>query len=365
MLAETIINRIESEGPISFHDFMEMALYYPGSGYYCSEGCKVGRNGDYFTAPYSTPLFGELVGKQIEEMWYVLDKQPFTIIEIGAGDGSLCRDILHRLMDNSALYQNLSYIIIEKSAPMRMLEQINLSEKVSWCNSLSDISSIKGCILANEVLDNFAVHRVVMGQELMEINVGYSNGFYEFLSPASKPLTDYFNELRVKLSKGFCAEVNLEANEWINQAARVLQKGFVLTIDYGYPSYDLYSPSHRSGTMLCYYHNSVNDYPYQHIGEQDITSHVNFSALNHWGIKHGFSCCGYTDQSHFLHALGLGGEVRNLADAVPRSHTAEREAISSLNTLLLSMGKNIKVMALQKGFQRPLLTGFMFSRPLA
>jgi len=132
VLSEIIINKIQNEGPVSFRDFMEMALYHPEQGYYTSEGEKIGPGGDFYTSPYCTSLFGQMIARQIEEMWNAMDQQPFTIVEYGAGTGILCRDILDELQQrNKTMYEKLKYAIIEKSAAMREKERKIVSEKVS------------------------------------------------------------------------------------------------------------------------------------------------------------------------------------------------------------------------------------------
>src|SRR5437868_4162012 len=166
-LSEIIIQKIRDEGPLSFHDFMEMALYYPNLGYYTSNGNKIGKNGDYFTSPDYSFLFGEMIAKQIEEMWVRLGKNEFTIVEFGAGTGSLCSDILNYLKNNKCLYDKLHYCIIEKSPVMREIEKEQVPEKVRWYESIREIPEIKGCVLSNELLDNFSVHEVIMLDDLM------------------------------------------------------------------------------------------------------------------------------------------------------------------------------------------------------
>src|SRR4051812_37220260 len=153
-LKDIIIQKIKDEGPISFRDFMEMALYYPELGYYTSPTDKIGTNGDFYTSSNLTPLFGMMIGKQIEEMWVSLGKEAFTIVEYGAGTGRLCHDILDYLKGNPFLYAQLQYCIVEKSPSMRAKEQCHLPEKVSWHDSINDIPGVVGCVLSNELLDN-------------------------------------------------------------------------------------------------------------------------------------------------------------------------------------------------------------------
>src|SRR5688572_28894887 len=304
-LSEIIIQKIQKEGPVSFRDFMEMALYYPEYGYYTSRGEKIGKYGDFYTSPYFTSIFGYMIAKQLEEMWFILGKEPFTIVEYGAGTGALCNDILSQLKNNKQFYDGLNYFIIEESEVMQQKEKMVLHEKVNWVDSIRDVPLINGCILSNEVIDNFPVHKVVMEKELMEVFVDYKDGFVELLQPAGEVLKNYLDELQVIIPNGFRTEINLQAIEWIKEIADALKKGFVLTIDYGYPSSALYSNQRGSGTLACYHKHSVNYCPYNNIGEQDITAHVNFSALHHWGLKNGLCFSGFTTQANFLLALGL------------------------------------------------------------
>src|SRR6187455_1109095 len=234
-LAEIIKNKIRDQGPISFHDFMEMALYYPESGYYTSAPDKIGKHGDYYTSPYLTNVFGNVIAKQLEEMWILTGKKDFAIVEYGAGMGSLCNDILDKLKQNEDFFKNLRYCIIEKSEAMRQKERKIIghdliNDKIAWYDSIEELPPFTGCVLANEVLDNFSVHKVIMKEnELKEIFVDYDNGFIELLKPALENLKEYFIDLGIDLPNNFSAEINLEAIEWIKRISSILEKGFVLT----------------------------------------------------------------------------------------------------------------------------------------
>ncbi|MFV8269554.1 class I SAM-dependent methyltransferase [Flavobacterium sp. GT2N3] len=359
-LSELIIQRIKEEGPLSFHDFMEMALYHPELGYYNATQTKIGADGDFYTSPCISADFGAMIGRQIEEMWLNLAKQPFKIIEYGAGTGLLCHDILAYLKNNSALYDTLSYCIIEKSVRMREIEKRHLKEKVSWYNSIHDIPEINGCILSNELVDNFSVHQVFMEEELMEIFVDYKEGFIEILKPANKKLIHYFKTLKVQLPKGFRTEVNLQAISWIKEVSRSLQKGYIITIDYGSLSSELYNNRRGCGTLLCYHKHQKNENPYQFIGEQDITTHINFSALSQWGSQYGIESCGMVNQSHFLLGLGIK-EYQNSALIKNKSslQSATHEALINYK-LLVDMGMKFKVLIQQKEVQKYPLSGLKF-----
>jgi SAM-dependent MidA family methyltransferase len=360
-LSGIIKMKIHEQGPLSFRDFMDMALYYPSLGYYNSDRNKIGKGGDFYTSPVLSTLFGEMIGKQIEEMWFLLDKKAFTIVEYGAGTGALAYDILHYLKNNTALYNELNYCIIEKGEKMRHLQKNLLKEKVSWHHSISEIPAINGCVLSNELLDNFPVHKVIMKEELMEVFVDFKNDFEEVLLPASKDLKDYFDEQHITLPKDYCTEINLDAINWINDISENLQCGFVVTIDYGFSASDLYNDRRNSGTLLSYKGHEINNSPYQDIGAQDITAHVNFSALAHWGEKSGLKCCGFTTQANFLRSLGLMNYLRKLE--IENKDSENKDVIFQINKLLIDMGSKFKVLVQQKGTKCRMLTGMQFANP--
>jgi SAM-dependent MidA family methyltransferase len=369
-LSDIIRRSIRDKGPISFRDFMEMALYYPELGYYTSARDKIGIRGDYYTSPHLTNIYGCLIAKQLEEMWELLDKKEFTVVEYGAGMGLLCLDILKEIKKNKEFYDKLKYCIIEKSEAMRQKEREAISnepvgaEKVTWYDSIKDIETFNGCVLANEVLDNFSVHKVVMKEEgLMEVFVDYQKDFIEVLKPANQTLKNYFANLNVTLPPGFQTEVNLQAIDWLKDISGSLKKGFVLTVDYGFPSSELYRSYRRLGTMVCYNKHAVNDLPYSDIGEQDITAHVNFSALNFWGAKFGLMNCGFTKQTYFLTGLGLT-ELLRKTELEADNNNLLKERVALLQTLLLSIGKRLKVFIQQKGLDQPVLSGLNFCQPL-
>ncbi|MGZ3933290.1 MAG: class I SAM-dependent methyltransferase, partial [Bacteroidia bacterium] len=284
-------------------------------------------------------------------------------VEYGAGTGALCKAILDALKPNAALYNALNYCIIEKSGAMRRIEQELLTEKVSWHDSVTEVQGLTGCILSNELVDNFAVHRVVMLDELMEVFVDYQNGFTEVLKPASPELKDYFDQLKIQLPRGFKTEINLEATAWMKEIAAALKKGYVMTIDYGFSSHELYQDYRNQGTLLCYNRHTTNRQPYRFIGKQDITTHVNFSALCLWGHTNGLEFCGYADQSAFLQSLGFHDYLKQSAQPGQDSINFKRELFLT-NTLLRDMGSKFKVLIQQKQMPAQGLMG-LGSRPAA
>ncbi len=342
-LSEIIIQKIRRSGAIPFRDFMEMALYYPELGYYASPPEKIGKRGDYYTSPNLTPAFGEMLGRQLEEMWHILGEKRFTIVEMGAGSGLLSFDVLEYLKKNRELYRDLDYCIIEKSSAMREEQRNRLEDEVQWYDSIHELDGMTGCIFSNELVDAFPVHLVIMENELMEVFVDYDDGFIEVLKPASEELKNYFSELGVVLPEGYRTEINLDAVKWINEIGATLKKGFVLTIDYGYPSSELYEEYRNRGTLMCYYKHTANENPYQHIGGQDITSHINFSALEHWGKKSGLEFCGFTGLANFLLGLGIEEYMEKLQES-PDYH----KKMLQVKTLVMEMGSTFKVLIQKK-----------------
>lgn len=362
MLHDIIKQRINAAGPLSFRDYMDMALYYPQLGYYTSSREKIGPRGDFFTSPSLHPVFGQLVARQLLEMWDLLGEEKFTIIEYGAGTGALCRDILHYIeRKHPQRYENLGYCIIEKSEPMRQLAIQHVPPHVKWLTHISECRGFAGCVLSNELLDNFPVHRVVMKERLYEIRVDYKDTFKEVLVPAEEALVKYLDDLQLSLPRGFQAEINLAANAWIAEMAQCMRKGFVLTIDYGYPAGELLFEHRREGTLTCFYRQRVSGNPYEQVGEQDITAHVNFSALCLAGHKAGLAYTGFTDQAHFLASLGF---YQLLSECATAGNEYQRYKLERqlANILLGDMGYRFKVLVQQKGLPKASLSGLRASR---
>lgn len=351
--ADVIISTINKKGPISFRDFMEIALYHPEYGYYTSAGDKIGQNGDFYTSPFVTSAFGQMIAKQIMEMWEQLNVSEFTIVEYGAGTGILCRDIVNYIKTNIQSDKHLNYFIIEISPSLRETQAAIVPAGVKWVNSINEMKPFAGCVLSNEVVDNFPVHQVYMEKELKELYIDHTEFFKEVLQPASTSLCEYLDQLNISLPEGAKAEINLDAIQWLKDISTVLQKGFVLTIDYGNAAASLYQRS--QGTLACYHKHQRNYCPYINIGSQDITTHVNFSALKHWGIKNGLQYSGYTSQTYFLLGMGLTNEYRQ--------GETNNSPTNFLKTFLLEMGSRLKVLIQHKGFIPNPLSGLKF--PLA
>lgn len=362
-----IIEKIKKEGPITFETFMEMALYEPSLGYYASKKFEIGRYGDFYTSPHLHPIFGIMIGKQIEEMWQLM-KEPsdFIIVEPGAGAGYMCKDILDYL-NSKGILDSFTYFIIENNSFVRDKQKLLLkdySEKVNWFSSLKEIEKVRGCILSNELLDSFPVHIIEMGNELQEIyvTVDDKNNFSEEIKeikdkPSTEELNHYIKEFSISLPQGYRTEINLRIREWLRIVNKVIFEGFIFTIDYGYPAWDYYSEERNRGTLLCYYRHQVNENPYQNIGEQDITAHVNFTSLKKWGEEYGFKTIGYCQQGVFFVSLGIDKIIQKIFKHEP-DYLFE---LAKIKRLILpgTIGETHKVMIQYKGKEELTLKGFL------
>jgi SAM-dependent MidA family methyltransferase len=355
-LSELIINRIRENGAISFRDYMEMALYHDDLGYFTSSAHTIGKKGDFFTSPFISSAFGAMIGRQIEEFRKQISGD-FTIVEYGAGTGLLCCDILEYLKLNHKDFESIRYVIIEKSSVLRKISQKYLGSQVTWLDDIKKLGTFNGCIISNELFDNFPVHRMVwQNQQFMEVFVDYQHGFKEVLKPAKTDIVNAFEYTHIDFPHGFYTEVCMDALEWFKNVSRVLNKGYIVTIDYGYLLEELLQQQRTFGTIRCYHEHRVNFDLYQRPGEQDITSDVNFSSLCYCGAKNGFEFTGYVTQNHFLRALGFVPYLSDLNDS-------NENKIFACTTLLNQMGKKFKVLIQQKNLPCSPLSGLTFQEP--
>ena len=322
---------------ITFAEYMDLALYHPQYGYYATGAVNIGSEGDFFTSPHLGRDFGELLAEQFAQMWDILQRPtPFTLVEMGAGQGLLAADVLHYLYQHYPdCFEAVEYIIVEKAAGLiaqqqQQLQRLTLGSKplpLRW-SSLEEIpeNSITGCCFSNELVDAFPVHQVMLeGEQLKEIyvttaaSVSDEINFVEVIDTPSTPkLAEYFNFVGINLlsgaySEGYRTEVNLAALEWLITVSNRLRQGFLLTIDYGYLADRYYMPGRHQGTLQCYYRHQHHDDPYRYVGQQDITAHVNFTAIERQGELCGLRKVGFTQQGLFLMALGLGDRIAALS----------------------------------------------------
>ena len=326
----TIIYKSISESQnkrITFAEYMDLVLYHPQYGYYATHPVNIGKQGDFLTSPHWGSDFGELLAEQFLQMWHILQRpNNFTIVEMGAGQGILAEQILGYLKQKHLdFFQTVEYLIVEKSEVLKVQQkQILQSYQVRWSDwDKISHSSITGCFFSNELVDAFPVHKFrIEEREIKEIYVSSNSQgkFVEITDKISTPeIAEYFNLVDIDLLsfvdvEGYQSEVNLQALDWIKIVSNKLLKGYLLTIDYGYQAVRYYNPVRKEGTLQCYYQHHRNNYPYWNVGRQDITAHVDFTALEKQGNLLDLETLGFTKQGLFLMALGLGDRLNELSN---------------------------------------------------
>ncbi|MGK7952870.1 MAG: class I SAM-dependent methyltransferase [Xenococcaceae cyanobacterium] len=313
---------------ITFAEYMNLVLYDPQYGYYSSGVVEIGYRGDFFTSSSLGKDFGQLIASQLWDMWQIMNcPVPFRIVEMGGGKGTTAYDILEYLQTTYPDFsQIIEYIIVEESAALIQEQQAllkNLEQrKITW-KTWSEIpnDSIVGCFFSNELVDAFPVHLVTLkNRELTEVYLTQKqNKLVETYGELSTPkLQAYFNLVDIDLltedyPENYRTEVNLAALDWLVTISHKLQKGYILTIDYGYPASKYYHPQRYEGTLQCYYQHRRHNNPYVNLGYQDITTHADFTALERQGKSCGLEKIGFTQQGMFLMALGLGDRLGELS----------------------------------------------------
>lgn len=377
-LEQKIIRRIQAEGRITFEQFMEMALYDPEYGYYRSPDLVIGKGGDFYTSAHLHPVFGIMLGRQLAEFWEFSGRpSAFTVVEVGGGEGHICRDLLGSLQ-GTPFFSSLRYIMVEINPVMRQKQQSLLNSpgplsdgqsgslpagKVQWVSALSELGPIAcGCVFSNELFDAFPVHLVEMADELQEIYIAVAEDILiEERGPlSSQAVADYFDSLSICFDRGYRTEANLRCRDWFREVSGILQEGFVLTIDYGYLGRDYYSEDRNRGTLLCYHRHQMHEDPLRHIGRQDITCHVDFSAVKKWGEEVGLRTVGLSSQGAFFVALGIDEEILKL----PADSADYQFELARIKKLILpqGMGDSHMVLLQYKGAgnptAKPVLRGF-------
>jgi len=362
-----IAERLRRQGRLTFAEFMEVALYQPEGGYYATAGL---RQRDYRTSPAVHPVFGALLGRQLQQMWLVLGApRPFTVVELGAGEGTLCRDVLAYAPHLATGFAGaLRYVIVEPNPAAIPRQQATISPalatRVRWVAGSAlrlPLAGVAGCVLSNELVDAFPVHRVVMQGGVLHESyvVGRDGALGETVGEPSTPaLGQYFDRLGLHPPEGCLVEVNLCAERFVREASGALTRGFLLTIDYGLPAEELFTAGRPAGTLRCFYHHRCHADPYRAPGGQDITAHVDFSTLVLVGREAGLRLTGITSQRDFLLNLGLEafGSRLERADVAPGKRYEEQFA---LQELISSGGLGaFRVLVQHKGLHDPELDGF-------
>jgi SAM-dependent MidA family methyltransferase len=332
-----------ADGWISFARYMELALYAPGLGYYAAGAAKFGAAGDFVTAPEISSLFGQALARQVAQ---VLEASSPQVLEFGAGTGKLAADVLNALGDACE-----TYAILEPSPDLRERQAETLHRlapahagKVSWLEALPPTFS--GCMLANEVLDAMPVHLVQVGAEAIAergVSLDAQGNFTYADRPAQGALLEAARVLPVEGYAGYLTEVNLAARAWTASLAASLTHGAALLIDYGFPAREYYHPQRHRGTLMAHYRHHAHADPFFLPGLNDLTAHVDFSAIADAAEGAGFDLLGYASQANFLIDCGIA----DLLARVPASDSARYLPLANQVGRLLSpaeMGELFKAM---------------------
>lgn len=356
MLKKLLTQAIQDKGGLlTFERYMTLCLYAPGLGYYSGDNYVFGKEGDFVTAPEISPLFGQCIAKQLSSVF----KQPFDILELGAGTGKLAVDILHYLDAIHALPQ--TYFILEVSAGLKARQRETLAayphllERCEWLNTWPK-TPIKGAIIANEVLDAMpaTLFRKSINARIEECFVGLdAQGELQPLWQEANPeLTEKVKALG-SFELGYQSEINLAIKPWLASMYEALSQGMVLLIDYGFDAATYYHPDRNSGTLMCHYQHKSHTDPFIHLGKQDITTHVDFTDVANSAFELGFDVSGYTNQAAFLIANG----ITELLEKTPEDAYFKTAHAVKMLTMPQEMGELFKVMALTKNCDEG-LTGF-------
>jgi SAM-dependent MidA family methyltransferase len=329
-LIDVIGDRIDNspQQQITFAEYMELVLYHSPYGYYASNAERISERGDFLTSPHLADDFGEMLTIQLYQIWQILGKPTiFNIIEMGAGRGLLAAQILeYSNREYPDFFRSIDYIIIETAPAMIIAQQLRLKDlPVRWCNwsQIPDLS-IKGCFLSNELIDALPVHQVIVVEDkLQEIYVTIDRSDRVFTESIDELSTDklerywelnQINLLNDRYPNPYRTEVNLAALSWLEQVCKKLQRGYIISIDYGYTADRYYNPMRAQGTLQCYYQHGYHNNPYINIGNQDITAHVDFTAIQKQGELLGLQTVGFIQQGMFLMALGLGDRIAAISN---------------------------------------------------
>lgn len=342
-----------ANGQLGFDRFMELSLYLPELGYYASTAEKFGREGDFITAPLLTPVFGVSIAAQVAEL---LAQQPeMRVLEYGAGTGQLAVGVLTELERLDCL--PVGYDIVERSAGLRLRQQQiireqipTLAERVNWLDESP--RGYRGVVIANELLDAMPVKRLVNSSTGFREQVVGLNG--DELMMADRPLGSPEVERRLaafELGDGYQTEINCSAEAWVESLGDVLDEGLVLIVDYGYSRAEYYHPQRDQGTFLCYFRHRAADDPLRLPGLQDMTAHVDFTAMAEAADRSGLTVAGFTTQANFLISCGV---LEQLAARVADADYVD--LLAPVKQLLLpgGMGEVFKVLALTKNYPLPL-----------
>ena len=363
-LSESLGSRIREEigldGMIPFSQYMEMALYEPGLGYYSAGLHKLGKSGDFITAPELGSLFAGCLANQVAELADSLGN--YEILEAGAGTGQLAADLLQELAPDKLPDR---YLVLERSADLQAVQRERIAaaapgllDRVEWLDQ-PPTTPWQGVLIANEVLDALTVERFRMGKEGVEqLCVVEQDGQFTWASRQAPErlklaVEQVMAELETGLQPGYRSEINLDTAHWLHAITSQMERGLALFIDYGYPRAEFYLPERSDGTMMCHYRHRAHDDVFFWPGLQDITAWVDFTALAEAADTCELDVEGYTSQAMFLLGCGLDriltGHSSNSADGGLALSAQARQL-----TLPGMMGEKFQVMGLGRGLEEPL-----------
>ena len=371
-LATVLEAEIAARGPIPFARFMELCLYHPRFGYY-TRGLGGGGGRDYVTSSGLHRAFGALVARQAEEMWRRLGRpEPFLFVEFGPGEGFFAADFLGEAGRREGFARALRYLLVETSPVLAARQKARLAGRAAvrpaWVTEeeLEARSGFTGCLFANEVVDAFPVHRVVGTAEgPREIHVTLRDGRLaeEILPLSGDAVARFLAEAEIAPEAGQEVDLNLAAPCWLAWALGLLKRGYGLIVDYGHEASELYRPARRRGTLLAYHRHRVHEDFLSEPGEQDLTAHVDFTALRRAAETAGARVIGAVSQARFLLALGAleflredGAEPGLLQAGASIERLRDREALKEL-ILPDRMGEKFTVLAIGVGDVSRDLTG--------
>jgi len=346
-------------GSIPFSRFMELCLYAPGLGYYSAGHRKFGPGGDFVTAPEVSPLFGRCLARSCGTVLASLGGG--DILEFGAGSGRLAIDLLGELAAMDCLPER--YLILERSAELKARQQQairrqlpRLLDRISWIDNLA-VTGFRGVMLANEVLDAMAVERFRWDGEAAALFYVRSEGDGFAWQQQSGETSEASARIAAcvsdnTLSAGYISEFNTSLQPWLQTVAECLEQGLVLLIDYGYPQHEFFHPQRSSGTLMCHYRHHAHADPLLWPGLQDITAHVNFTAVAEAAVAAQLAVAGYTTQAYFLLDSGLEDF---LLQSGPTDTVDYLQAAQQTKTLILpgEMGERFKCIGLTRGIEIP------------
>jgi len=346
-------------GLVSFARYMELALFAPGLGYYSAGARKFGEQGDFVTAPEISPLFSRALAQQLAEVLDTFDETG-EVLEVGGGSGVMAADMLAELEALDAL--PAQYLILELSADLQERQRAtlvarvpHLLERVRWLHELP-APGFRGVVVANELLDALPVQCFVTHKNgLQERCVSFAEGRFQWANNETGELLppEHLTEIIAKLPSGYTSEINLSATGWVQSIASLLDAGVVLLVDYGYAAAEYYHPQRDGGTLMCHYRHRAHGDPFVYPGLQDITAHVDFTAIAEAAVSAGLDVRGYNTQGVFLLGCGISELAQPFDELDERQQVLQAQQLRTL-TLPAEMGERFKVIALAKNHHQPL-----------